>query len=134
MESAAIETRETMLSAHPDVSPPRGHRDHSSNVTPVGGGQVPYRILLHDFNLTVRIPQPDATTTVGSQAYRGFSVATPLAIGQAEHTGTHDRHPQRTRPILGDGLNTRAALLDQILDGQRDRDPSLPFRVPDPLW
>src|ERR1700736_6757369 len=95
MESAAIETRETMLSANPDVTAPRGNREHCPNVEPVCGGQAPYGIPVHDLNLTVRIPQPDAAIAVGSQAYRGFSVAAPLAIGQAEHTGRRDRHPQR---------------------------------------
>src|ERR1700738_4285513 len=112
MESVAIETHETMLSANPDVTGPRINREHSPNVEPVGRGQASYRILVYDLNLTVRIAEPDATIAIGRQAYRGFSEAGPLVIGQAEHTGTHDRHPQRARPILSDGLNTRVALLD----------------------
>src|SRR5712664_1626107 len=99
-----------MLSANPDVTGPRGNREHSPDVEPVSDGQTPYRILVHDLNQTVRIALPDATIAVGCQAYRGFSVATPLAIGQAEHTGTRDRHPQCACPIFGDGLNTGVRL------------------------
>src|SRR5258708_12885240 len=99
-----------MLSANPDVTGPRGNREHSPDVEPVSDGQTPYRILVHDLNLTVRIPQPDATIAVGCQAYRGFSVATPLTIGKAEHTGTRDRHPHCATPIFSDCLNTGPSL------------------------